>query len=214
MGRFIIKYMRLTSLNRDDVALKVAEALRNGEVVLHLTETVYGLACDPKNEKALKLLYAIKGREEDKPVSLMVNSISMADKYGSLSDYANSLLDRFWPGPVSVLIMKRKGMLPEFFNPGHKFISLRYSSNVFCQDFIEKFGGPIVTTSANLSGKPVCHKVQDVKKQLGVRRFGKIGLVVDAGKLPDNPPSTIVKIVGDTTVFVRGDGSELGGIMR
>jgi L-threonylcarbamoyladenylate synthase len=214
VGRFIIKYMRLTRANQDDVALKAAEALRKGEVILHPTETVYGLACDPKNEEALKLLYEIKNRLEEKPVSVMVDSIGMADKYGIFSNYATSLLDQFWPGPVSVMVLKRRGMLPEFFNPGHKFVAIRYSNDSFCQDLVEKFGGPIVTTSANLSDKPACYKVQDVKKQLGVRRFGKLGLVVDEGKLEENPPSTIVKIVGDTTVFVRGDGSELGGIMR
>jgi len=206
--------MRLTSTNQDDVARKAADLLRKGAVILHPTETVYGLTCDPKNEEALNLLYQIKNREEDKPVSMMVDSIRMADKYGIFSDYATSLLDQFWPGPVTILVMRRRGMLPEFFNEGHKFIAIRYSSDPFCQKLIENFGGPIVTTSANLSGKKVCYMTKDVKSQLGVRRFGKIELVIDQGKIPENEPSTIVKIVGDTTVFVRGDGSEMGGIMR
>lgn len=206
--------MRLTTINLDAVALKAAETLKAGGVVLHPTETVYGLACDPKNEEALKLLYEIKNREEGKPVAIMVNSIEMADKFGLFSDYAMNLLDQFWPGPVSVMVMKRKGSLPEFFNPESKFVSIRYSSDPFCVKMIESFGGPIVTTSANLAGKPVCYGVQDVKKQLGVRRYGKISFIADSGKIPENKPSTIVKIVGDTTVFVRGDGKDLGGIMR
>ena len=206
--------MRLTSTNLDDVVSKIVDSLKKGGVVLHPTETVYGLACDPKNEEALKLLYTIKNRDPEKPVSIMVDSIAMADRYGVFSDYANSLLDQFWPGPVSVMVMRQKMSLPEFFNPEHKFIAIRYSSDPFCRKLVKAFGGPIVTTSANLSDKPSCYMVKDVKKQMGVRRFGKIDLVADSGKVPENPPSTIVKIVGDTTVFVRGDGSELGGIMR
>lgn len=206
--------MRLTTANLDDLALKAAEVIKAGGVVLHPTETVYGLACDPTNKEALKLLYDIKNREEGKPVSIMVDSIEMADKYGLFSDYAMNLLDQFWPGPVSVMVMKRRGTLPEFFNTESKFVSIRYSSDPFCQKMIEFFGRPVVTTSANLAGKPICHGAQDVKKQLGVRRYGKISFVADSGKISENKPSTIVKIVGDTTVFVRGDGNDLGGIMR
>lgn len=206
--------MRLTLQTLNDVASKAALALKKGEVVLHPTETVYGFACDPKNKEALELIYEIKAREEGNPVSIMVDSIEMADRYGLFSDYASNLLDQFWPGPVTVMVMKRKDALPEFFNPDQKFIAIRYSSDPFCQEMIKAFGGPIVTTSANLSGKAPCYGVLDVKKQLGVRRFGKIGFIADRGKIPQNPPSTIVKIIGDTTVFVRGDGKDLGGIMR
>jgi len=206
--------MRLTPQTLSDVALKAALALKNGGVVLHPTETVYGLACDPKNEEALKLLYELKARDPSKPVSIMVDSIEMADKFGLFSDYAMNVLDQFWPGPVSVIVLKRKKSLPEFFNTESNFVSIRYSSDVFCQKMIEAFGGPVVTTSANLAGKPVCYGVQDVKKQLGVRRFGKIAFVADKGKIPENKPSTIIKIVGDTTVFVRGDGKDMGGITR
>ena len=206
--------MRLTSTNRDDVVLKAVEALKKGEIVLHPTETCYGLAVDPMNEEALKLLYEVKKMDEGKPLSIMVSSIDMADKFGLFSNYAKIIIDKFWPGPVSIMVMKRQSGLPEFFNPGEKFVSIRYSSDPFSTAMVEELGGPIVTTSANLSGKPPCYSVLNFKKQAGVRRYGQIGFVVDDGKIPENPPSTIVKIIGDTTVFVRGDGKETGGMMR
>ncbi len=206
--------MKLTNTNQDEVAIKAAEALKNGEVIVHPTETCYGFAVDPFNEEALEKLYEIKKMEREKPLSIMVDSLDMADKYGLFSDYAKTIVEQFWPGPVSIMVMKRKGSLPEFFNKNEKFVSIRYSSDPFSTRIVELFGKPIVTTSANLAGKPACYNVKDVKEQLGVRRFEKIGLVVDGGKIPPNPPSTIVKIVGDTTVFVRGDGKDMGGIMR
>lgn len=206
--------MRISSVNMDEVASKAASTLKQGGVVLHQTETCYGLAVDPFNEDALKDLYDLKVMSEGKPLSIMVNSLQMADKFGLFSDYAKNIVDQFWPGPVSIMVMKRKGSLPEFFNKDEKFVSIRYSSDAFCNKMIELLGGPIITTSANVSGKPPCYSVFDFKKQAGVRRFNKIDLVVDSGRISENPPSTIVKIIGDTTVFVRGDGKDLGGIMR
>ncbi len=206
--------MKLTNTNQDEVAIKAVEALKNGEVILHPTETCYGFAVDPFNEEALEKLYEIKKMEREKPLSIMVSSVNMADKYGLFSDYAQTIVEQFWPGPVSIMVMKRKNSLPEFFNTSEKFVSIRYSSDPLSTRIVELFGKPMVTTSANLGGKSACYNVKDLKEQLGVRRFEKIGLVVDGGKIPANPPSTIVKIVGDTTVFVRGDGKDLGGIMR
>lgn len=206
--------MKLTNQNLDEVAIKAAEALKKGGVIVHPTETCYGFAADPFNKEALAKLYEIKKMEKDKPLSIMVDSVDMADKYGLFSDYAETIVEQFWPGPVSIMVMKRKDSLPDFFNKGEKFVSIRYSSDPFSARVVELFGRPMVTTSANLSGKPPCYGVLELKKQLGVRRFASIGLVADRGKIPVNPPSTIVKIVGDTTVFVRGDGKDLGGIMR
>ena len=206
--------MRINAKNINDVVQKAADALKEGKIVLHPTETCYGLAVDPTNETALKALYEMKKMPLDKPLSIMVSSVDMADQYGLFSDYAKAIVEQFWPGPVSIMVMKRKDSLPEFFNPGQNYVSLRYSSDPMSVKIVKAFGKPIVTTSANASGKPHCYSVPDLKKQFGVRRFGQIGFVVDGGKIPENPPSTIVKIIGDTTVFVRGDGKELGGIMR
>jgi L-threonylcarbamoyladenylate synthase len=206
--------MRLNPKKLEEVAVKAAEALKKGEMVLHPTETCYGLAVDPFNEEALELLYKVKNMEGVKPLSIMVSSIAMADRYGLFSDYSKTIIDKFWPGPVSIMVMKRRGTLPEWFNPDEKFVSIRYSSDPFSTRMVNLLGGPIVTTSANLSGKPPCYSIPDYKKQVGVRRYGKIGFVADGGKIPENPPSTIVKIIGDTTVFVRGDGKDMGGIMR
>ncbi|MFA4891287.1 MAG: L-threonylcarbamoyladenylate synthase [Candidatus Gracilibacteria bacterium] len=206
--------MRMNAKNRKEVVQKAVDALKEGKIVLHPTETCYGLAVDPTNEEALRALYEMKKMPDDKPLSIMVSSVDMADLYGLFSDYAKTIVEQFWPGPVSIMVMKRKESLPEFFNPGQKFVSIRYSSDPFSMEMVEKFGKSIVTTSANLAGKLENYSVTDLKKQFGTRRFGQLGFVVDAGKIPKNPPSTIVKIVGDTTVFVRGDGKQLGGMMR
>ena len=206
--------MRMNIKNMADVVQKAADSLREGKIVLHPTETCYGLAVDPTNEEGLKALYSMKKMEADKPLSIMVDSVGMADKFGLFSNYAQSIVEKFWPGPVSIMVMKKRGSLPEFFNPGQKFVSIRYSSNPFSMAMVKALGKPVVTTSANLSGKIQCYSASDVKIQFGVRRYGNIGFVVDGGKIDENPPSTIVKIVGDTTVFVRGDGSEMGGMMR
>lgn len=186
-------------IGQSGVLEKAIEILRSGGVVMHPTETCYGLAVDVFNRTALEKLYKVKGRDVKKPVSILVSGVEMARKFGKFSEKALELAKKYWPGPLSILV-PRTDNLPEFVNPGEQFVSIRWSGMEFCSKLVEKFGNPITTTSANLAGLEPLYEAD-----LG--GFGElaneIDLVVDGGKLPGNRPSTIVKVGGEKVEVLR-----------
>ena len=176
--------------------------LKNGGLVMHPTETCYGLAVDIFNEKALEKLYKVKGRDAEKPVSILVDSLGMAMEYGIFSEKALELAHEYWPGALSIVVPRKKD-LPEFLNKGEEFVSIRFSSESFITDVVKVFGGPITTTSANLAGKAPLYEVD--LGQLG-EDVDQIDLVVDGGLLSQNRPSTVVRVEGDhVDVLRQGD---------
>lgn len=181
------------------VIAKVCEVLKNGGVVMHPTETCYGLAVDIFNVGALKKLYELKGRDAGKPVSILVSGFDMAKGYGEFSDIALKIAQKYWPGPLSIVV-PRSDKLPSGLNKGGKFISIRFSGDDFCTGIVREFGRPITTTSANLSGKDPLYEADfSVFGELS----GNIDLVIDGGKIVFNKPSTIVKVEGGVVTVLR-----------
>jgi len=194
--------MKTIQIQQEGVAIESANVIRNGGVVMHPTETCYGFAADIFNEDALSKIYTIKGREENKPFSMLVDSFEMAEKYGEFSELARNIAKKYWPGALSIIV-PRKLALPEFFNEGEKFVSIRLSSDKFTSEMLRNFGGPVTTTSANVSGLPPLYSV-DMSQFC--EKASYIDLVVDGGPLSENKPSTIVKIIGsEMSILRQGD---------
>lgn len=194
--------MKKIILNEEAVKSAV-DVLKNSGVVMHPTETCYGLAVDVFNEQALEKLYRVKGMEKNKPLSVLVDSLEMAEKYGEFSGKALELAAKYWPGPLAIIVLRKN--LPEFFNIGEGFVSFRVSSDKFCLGMVKEFGGPVTTTSANRGGLPQLYSVENLESAFG--KFAEeLDLVVDGGKITENKPSTIAKVEGDkVTVIRQGD---------
>lgn len=185
--------MQIIRIDNPALIDNVVPALVNGGLIMHPTETCYGLAVDVFNPLALEKLYRVKQMPGDKPVSILVDSLDMARKYGDFSARALELAQKYWPGPLSIVV-PRTVALPGFVNPNEAFVSIRCSSLPFCMAMVGSLGRPVTTTSANISGQPEFYVPQEV--------FG-VDLLVDAGQLPLNKPSTIVKVVGDGFEVLR-----------
>jgi len=169
---------------------RAVEFLKKGEVVMHATETCYGFAVDIFQEKALQKLYRLKKMPLDKPTSMMVTDESVARTYAWFLPAAGILADKFWPGPLT-LVVERMPALPDFFNRGCKTVGIRCPSSSTAQALLKAYGKPLSTTSANISGKPETYCVKDFLLQL-TENDEKPALILDQGILPPNPPSTIV----------------------
>lgn len=165
-------------------------ALRAGEVVMHPTETCYGLAVDIFNEGALKKLYALKQMPLKKPVSIMLTLLEDAQKYAEFNPIAFRLAQKFWPGPLT-LVLPRKKTVSAFFNFGHETVGLRCPDSVISQQLIKGYGGPLSTTSANISGLPEVYGLHDYLEQIKERGL-QPAVILDGGLLEENPPSTLV----------------------
>ncbi|MBD3330455.1 threonylcarbamoyl-AMP synthase [Candidatus Peregrinibacteria bacterium] len=194
--------MRNLKIDSENIVEKTASVLRGGGIVMHPTETCYGLAVDIFNERALDRLYKLKGMPKDKPLSILVDSISMAMDYGKFSPKAMELAHNFWPGPLAIMV-PRTEKLPEFFNSGYDAVSIRYSPLHFCKNFVRKLKNPVTTTSANISGEEELYEV-DLKKHPELKY--DLDLIVDGGIIEKNPPSTIIKIDDEKVNVVREGG--------
>lgn len=182
--------------------MDLVKILADGGVIMHPTETCYGLACDVFSEQALEKIYEIKGRDAKKPLAILVADFEMAKEYGIFGAVAENLAKKYWPGALSIVV-PRTEKLPEFLNKDEKFVSMRVSSDKFSTDLVKALKKPIVTTSANLAGENVMYEVD-------MEKFGEkknlIDFVVDGGKIPENKPSTVVKVDGGSvTVLRQGD---------
>lgn len=156
--------------------------LKSGGIVAFPTESSYGLACDPFNEKAVKKLHELKKEPFDKPVLLICASKQMAHEIAVLDAVGEKILDSFMPGPLT-LVAKKKKNVPDFLSK--ETVAFRISSNEIARELSRKFGKPITATSANLHGKDPAFTVKQVEKY-----FPRIA-IIDAGKLKKTKPSTI-----------------------
>jgi tRNA threonylcarbamoyl adenosine modification protein (Sua5/YciO/YrdC/YwlC family) len=171
----------------------VAERLRAGHVVSVPTDTFYGLAADPVNLRAVDRIYDIKARQRNKALSLMIDSIEMAEQLAAeVSKDFELLAERFWPGPLTIIV-KASSRLPLRVTANTGNVALRIPAAGIPVSIIKAAGFPITATSANLSGESECTTAQQVREQLGDR----VPLIVDGGTSPRSVASTIVDLSGD-----------------
>ncbi len=191
-------------------AVTVLEA---GGVVIHATETCYGITCDLTNPKALERLFAVKQRPLDQPVSALFSSLEEAQKYVIFSDKALSLAEKYLPGPLTLVLPPEKNppfpisVCPQpLFTLHSSFlissIGVRLSSHPFAQALALAFGKPIATTSANLHGKPNPYAVSEIEAQWA-QSSQLPDLVIDSGLLPIAPPSTVIEVISDSIRVLR-----------
>lgn len=162
-----------------DQAVKI---LKRGGLVILPTDTSYGLAADATNPEAIKKVFQIKGRDFNKPVSVIVSDLKMAQKYALVTPLAKKLFKAFLPGPLT-LVLKQK--------VSSTTIGIRVPNLKLNLEIAKKLGRPYTATSANQSGQPDCYSVSEIKKQLG-SKIKLVDLIIDKGTLPKIPPSTIL----------------------
>ena len=172
-------------------SLRTAVAiLRSGGIIGFPTETYYGLAVDPFNPKALERLFQAKKRPSHLPILVLVHGLEqLASLTPALPLLAIRLIDRFWPGPLT-LVCKALPDVPGLLTGGTGTVGFRHSSNSPANRLVAAFGRPITATSANISGS-----LPAVTAAETARIFGDtIDLVLDGGTTPGGSGSTLVTI--------------------
>jgi L-threonylcarbamoyladenylate synthase len=169
---------------------RAAELLRASEVVALPTETVYGLAANALDERAVAKIFQIKGRPVNNPIIVHVASVEMAKH--CVSDWpksAGQLAKAFWPGPLTLVLPRAKG-IPDNVTAGGATVGVRWPSHPFIQAVIRECGFPLAAPSANLSSQISPTNAEHVRKQLG----GKIPLIVDGGQSQVGIESTVLDL--------------------
>ena len=164
--------------------------MRGGGLVAVPTETVYGLAGNGLDEKAVAEIYEVKGRPEVKPLSLMVHDAASMERYcENVPPQAYTLAKKFWPGPLTI-VMKAKSCVPEIVRAGGETVGLRCPDHPLTLELLEKSGVPFAAPSANPSGEPSPKNADSVLKYFD----GKIDAVLDGGECGIGCESTLIDL--------------------
>jgi L-threonylcarbamoyladenylate synthase len=169
---------------------RAVELLRAGEVVALPTETVYGLAANALNSKAVSRIYEIKGRPAHNPIIVHLASTEMAKRcVAEWSPIAEKLARSFWPGPLT-MVLPRAAEIPDIVTAGGNTVGVRWPSHPFIQEVIRACDFPLAAPSANLSNQISPTNAEHVSRQLD----GKIPLVVDGGQSQVGIESSVVDL--------------------
>ena len=166
--------------------------IRAGGVVAIPTDTLYGLAADPFNRAAVARVFDVKGRAAERALPLIATDVAQVVAWiGPLTALASRLAERFWPGPLTIL-MAAPAALAADVTGGTGRVGVRVPADPIARGVSAAAGRPVTATSANLSGEPATADPDVVERTLGSR----IDLLLDTGVTPGGAPSTIVDVSG------------------
>jgi L-threonylcarbamoyladenylate synthase len=185
-------------LEANEINIKFASnIIRGGGVVIYLTETVYGIGCDPTQEEAAKRVCEVKGREK-KALPLIASDIESVKKVVTMNPTAEKLAKKFWPGPL-MLILPAKIAFSNWVTQGANTLGIRITSHPLANRLAELSGGLLVSTSANLSGFEPALSAQDAAEQIGKN----VDLILDGGISKTSQPSTVLDLSLDIPKVLR-----------
>lgn len=196
--------MRATRVIPADTAgiAEAARLLRNGGLVALPTETVYGLACDATDPRAVASLYAAKGRPSFNPLIAHVPDLAAARHVGLLTPAAETLALHFWPGPLTLVVPALEEATCALARAGLASVALRVPAHPVAQAVLAAVGRPIAAPSANRSGHVSPTTAAHVYADLN----GRIDLILDAGACAVGVESTILDCTGERPVMLRPGG--------
>jgi len=183
----------------DNILEKVINAIKAGKTIAFPTESFYALGVSAYCEAAIRKVFAIKGREQAKPLPLIIEGPFMLKEVtAEIPEIAHSLIQEFWPGGLT-LIFKASSKIPSSLTADTSTIAVRNSSHALARLLVASAQVPLTATSANLSGDKSCSSAAEVEKQLG----GLIDIIVDGGTTEGLMPSTMVDLTKTPPQMVR-----------
>jgi len=181
-------------------------ALKNEDIFVYPTDTIYGFGGNAHSEKVINRLFDIKERPENMPVSMIVRDLDMLTRYAYVSEKTNRLIEAFLPGALTLVLPAKHISMPDKLFSMQGFLGFRIPDHDFCKALSKSFDGPIITTSVNISGKPVLTRIQDIEKQ-----FSKeIDLMIsdpDLEKKTVPKSSTVIMISKDDEIKILREGA-------
>lgn len=189
----------------------IADMIKQGKVIAIPTDTVYGLATSIKSDINIKKIFKIKQRDERKAIPVLVNSIDMAKSIAKISKGEMEIIQKVWPGPISILFVKRK-KVSNVLTSGKDTVMLRIPNDKFLNILLDLTNEPITATSANISGENSFINAEDL-----IARFEKeknqpdivVKVISAEQKQHKNKPSTLITILGkgrDTAISIIREG--------
>jgi L-threonylcarbamoyladenylate synthase len=181
---------RILPSNAPDALDAALRELRAGKLVVLPTDTVYGVGALAFDEQAVRSIYDAKGRSEEKAIPILLGDAADLQKVtATLPPMAQRLANRFWPGPLTLVVPKHPG-LPSAVS-ATATVGVRVPDHPFARALLNA-SGPMAVTSANRSGEPSPCTAEEALQQLD----GRVALIIDAGRTPGGIPSTVLDCTG------------------
>jgi L-threonylcarbamoyladenylate synthase len=190
------------------VITQAAKVISEGGVIAFRTDTFYGLGADPFNVSAVAKVRALKGREEDKPILLLLADASLVGRFiANRSAAFDEVAGKFWPGPLTI-VGCAVPELPMEITAGTGTVGVRVPADVGVRDLLRECGGALTATSANPSGRQPARSAKEVRDYFA----DAIDLVIDGGEVTATEPSTVLDASTPPMKIIRKGAADLRGI--
>ena len=199
-----LKSKNFESYNKD-LQESITE-LKKENLIVFPTETVYGLGAIGNSKKAIKSIYQAKKRPSNNPLIVHTFDKKEAEKYGKFTSVADILTERYWPGPLTVILQTKQNNLAKLLSQGKSTIAIRVPSHPVARDLLEQLKTPILAPSANKSGGVSPTEINHVKDDFGPKFKGKdwnLSKIIDYGSCEVGIESTVVDCRGNLPIILR-----------
>ena len=198
-----MKIIKVNLLADNDEAIRDAvKVLKKGGTVVYPTDTVYGLGANACDWKAAEQVFRIKQRPMEKALSIIARNMQWVKEIAFVPSKLEPILEQLWPGAITVILHK-KPIIPSIVTAGKDTIGIRIPDFELTDKLMAKFGYPLISTSANISGE----EAEAVKSYFVIEdfkpRMWQPDLMLDAGNLPLSPPSTVIDFSGVKPKILR-----------
>ena len=193
-----MKILKVNPQKPQKLIIKQAvEVLKRGGVLIYPTDTCYGMGADITNPIAVDKIYKIKGREEGKPLSVIVKDFAQIKKMSEVDAKKEKVLKKYLPGPFTFVLLNL-----DYKTFPQNTVGFRIPKYKITQMIASEIDFPYATTSANLTAKDVCYTVNEIIKQFKNNKY-QPNLLLDAGELNKNLPSTVVSMISMPPKILR-----------
>ncbi|MED3661367.1 L-threonylcarbamoyladenylate synthase [Ureibacillus sp. FSL K6-8385] len=190
-------------VDKEKIYSQAVDLLNQGEVVAFPTETVYGLGAVATDDEAVKKIYEAKGRPSDNPLIVHIGTIEeVSDYVEEVPEKAKKLMERFWPGPLTLIMKAKPDVLAKSVTAGLPTVGIRMPDHEVALELLRTLKKPLAAPSANRSGKPSPTKAEHVYEDLK----GRIPLILDGGTTGIGIESTVLDVTVDPPVILRPGG--------
>jgi L-threonylcarbamoyladenylate synthase len=182
----------------EETRIEAAKIITGGGVIAFRTDTFYGLGADPLNRAAVARIRELKGREDRKPILLLVSDASEVDRFIEQSAFFKIIAKGKWPAPLTLIGFSRPEV-PIELTAGTKSLGLRLPDDEYVRSLVRACGGALTATSANVSGRPPARTAKEVENYFPQGT----DLIIDGGEVTATQPSTVLDLSGSEARLVR-----------
>ena len=194
------------------VIQKAIAVLRLGGAIVYPTDTFYALGANAMEPQSVERVFRIKKREKEKPLPIAVRNIKWAKELSFIYRKEERLLNKIWPGPTTAVLPKRN-VVPDILTAAKPSVAMRIPDHKFVEKLLAKFGYPITSTSAAVSGVEPSGKISEIVKLFEKAEY-QPNMVIDAGNLPESEPSTVIDLIGSQPKILRVGPSKPEKLMK